>query len=393
MPPEPKNSHRVEYIDQFRAFAVICMTIALFAPGVFVRFPWLTTHQDEILFLSRFATMAFVVTFGVAAGYVYHSKFHSGSGSRTSKQILVRLRLLVPAAILINLPGYFEIWQTGNVTIATLVTKTFSVLNFYVLAVLSLPVWLKIAGTRHPISNSLVLGVAYWILAYVFLKAFPYNPINGIGYTANDGAMAYVGVNLIWGPYAYLQAGGTALIALAIGIALRASNANGSHRQFTLRLAFLSVLFAISGIILGIYVNELELHAIASASVKSPPRLWYWMLFSGLGVLVFCGLMIVNARRPKFSSFLYPLTLFGQGALPLFVCAALLANSHDFLESIGVRGDFAIELVAASYLVVFLMVMYYQHHRNLRRHSLSLGCSPNQRVAPAGQSDVGTQTR
>src|SRR6478672_11037322 len=65
-------------LDQARAVAIIAMMVFHFAPGVFIQLPRFEPFRDPVLWFGRMATPAFVVVFGVTAGFVFLSRYVRG---------------------------------------------------------------------------------------------------------------------------------------------------------------------------------------------------------------------------------------------------------------------------------------------------------------------------
>ncbi len=151
------SAPRFTAIDETRALAIISMMIMHFGPGVFQRLPALAPLAEPVLFWGRFATTTFILVFGVTVGFVYYERFQGPSRPQVLKAVHARSRLLVLCALLICVPTYINLALTGDFNGSRWLFSTYSILNYYALALLSVPLWLRALGTT-PLRNALLLG-------------------------------------------------------------------------------------------------------------------------------------------------------------------------------------------------------------------------------------------
>lgn len=177
--------------------------------------------------------------------------------------------------------------------------------------------------------------------------------------------MNYVRINLVSGPFAYFQLAGCALCAMPIGVHLRAAISEGSIHPLFVRLSLIAITLVIGGVSLGLFVGELDLGALVLGTVKSPPRVWYWALFTGPAILLLLFLVSIELRVPTSHAILYPIALLGQGALAVFTSHTFvlpflaLLDRHTNLEGMA-RIVTAFSIFGAICLVVML---YYNGKR------------------------------
>ncbi|NEX15344.1 MAG: hypothetical protein C1943_01580 [Halochromatium sp.] len=162
------QKRRLTAIDKTRAFAILCMITIHFGPGVFDRLPSLDFLMEPVLFLGRFATTAFIIVFGITIGYIYIDKYIAAPGP-VSKKIYARARLLFIYAIIICIPNYINLVIQGDTNPSHWLYGTYSILNYYAIALFTLPLWLRFL-TKSLVRNSLILGASFWILGYLLLQ-------------------------------------------------------------------------------------------------------------------------------------------------------------------------------------------------------------------------------
>jgi hypothetical protein len=342
-------SDRLNSIDQLRALAIISMMIAHFGPGVLARFSIIESVTDPILFCGRFATVTFVLVFGITIGFVYQDKFHSKDRARIRSRLLARAALVFLCAVIASAPAHWEPWSEHLV-------DPHSVLGFYVLALLSAPVWLAMLG-RNPLRNALLCGLSYWLLSAALLATW-----SG---TAALPASELARFVLISGPFAYLQLSGCAVMAVPVGLYLRRALDDGAVLRYLVALLFVGIGLIAIGYFSGRWTAEFDVHEIALGTVKAPPRPWYWMFFGGLALLVLLGLVVLETSVRRTRQWLYPLSLFGQGALPIY-------TGHVFVLPLLVSLDDLVVLEGIARLVVPLaafglfcgaVMLYYDRKR------------------------------
>ncbi|MDG4554674.1 MAG: heparan-alpha-glucosaminide N-acetyltransferase domain-containing protein [Candidatus Competibacter sp.] len=356
---KPLWTPRFTAIDETRALAIISMMIMHFGPGVFQRLPALEPLAEPVLFLGRFATTTFILVFGVTVGFVYHDRFQGPDRVRVLEAVHARSRLLALCALLICVPDYINLWLAGDYDFSHWLFKTYSILNYYALALVSVPLWLRALG-RTPLRNALLLGIAHWALALLWLSFWPLDPALGV--------REYLRLNLLSGPYGYLQLSGSAIMAIPVGIQLRQAVRLGQEWTFLRRLAPVALALAAAGFALGLASGELSLHAIVSGTVKTPPRVWYWLFFAGPAFLLLSGFVVLGlqmgAREKKLT---YPLALFGQASLPIYTAHTFVLPALNWLDRlVVVEGMARIVLPFVAFAVYCAIVMDYYHRKTLR---------------------------
>lgn len=348
---------RLTCIDETRALAIISMIIMHFGPGVFERLPQLSFLADPILFLGRFATTTFILVFGVTIGFAYYHRFEGQGRKDITKNLLKRSRLLLLCSLIICVPLYVNLiidrdWNTRH-----WLFSTYSILNYYTLALLSVPVWLWAVRGRHFFARCLCLGAGHWALASLVLAIWPLDP--GLGFSE------YARMHLASGPYGYLQLSGSAIMAIPVGYALR--RAMKSPRGILPTLwKFIpgGLAIALVGFGIGVWLNEFSVAAIIEGTVKTPPRAWYFLFFGGLamGLLSLTG--ILGQSLGKWNKALYPLSLFGQASLAIYTGHRFVLPSLGWLDASGLKIEGVIRIVLPFLLFAFFCAfMMFRQHR------------------------------
>jgi hypothetical protein len=306
------------------------------------------------------------LVFGITLGFVYHHRFQSCSRAQTISRMRVRSSIVLLCAVLICIPELVGTWSQTSAGPARWLWATYSVLVYYVLALYSAPAWLAMLGS-HPFRNALLLGVAHWLLAAFTLAVWERDQAQGV--------TEFVRFILVSGPYAYLPLVGCTLIAIPVGVYLRRTLHNGTLLPFMAMLLFVGSGLMIAGYLIGTWTKEFELHAIVSGTVKAPPRVWYWMFFAGPALIGLVLLVWIEVYLPHSQRWLYPISLFGQGALPIYTAHAFVLPLLAVFDAIVVIEGLARVIVPLVIFGVFCG-MVSLHHHNKRRLKIAAVVGP-----------------
>lgn len=352
----PAPTRRLGSIDETRAMAIISMMIMHFGPGVFDRVPALAGLAEPVLFLGRFATTTFVLVFGLTVGFVHYERYQGPRRAEVLAALYARARLLFLCAFIICVPNHINLLLAGERQLSPWLFNTYSILNYYALALLSVPLWLRWLG-KTPLRNALLVGGAHWALGAALLTVWPLDPALGV--------QEYLRLHLISGPYAYLQLSGSAIMVIPVGIALRRALREQRIEALLLRLLPLALLLTLAGWLIGRWYGEFSLAAIVAGTVKTPPRLWYWLFFAGPALLALSAFTVLGLRGGELvRQLLYPLALFGQASLPIYTAHTFVLPSLNWLDHwIVVEGLGRILLPFVLFGLYCLAMMWRYHHR------------------------------
>lgn len=348
-------SARLTLLDQSRALAIIAMIIFHFGEGALSRLPQLAHIGDYILLLGRLATPAFITVFGITAGFVYFKAIEKAGTAPVFSNIHRRTRFIVLGALAISIPAWINLLIAQDSQFNHWLFSFYSVLNFYALAFLSLPTWILLTRA-NPQQRCLALGVVFWLIGMGLYQIWARNP--------DLGFFEYIRLHLCSGAYSYFHLAGYALLLMPLGIQLRIALQQNQLSRYFLQLAGLGIILTCIGLLLGYLSQELSLQAIVKGTVKAPPRIWYFMLFGGVSLIMIAlvGTLEQLLQRAQLAYFVYPLTLFGQVALPIYVGHAFVLPSLNWLDYfIKIEGILRIVL-PLSIFVLFCLIMMYRKH-------------------------------
>ncbi len=339
------------------------MVLAHFGPGIIERVPALGAYRDAVLFWGHFATVTFILVFGITVGFVHYERFYSDNRKKIVSRLYARARLVLICALLIGIPGFAKECTGGRFEFIPCLLEFYSPLNFYLLGFLSAPLWLMALGRQQPLRNALLLAIANWGVAVILLALWPL----GSGLDAWE----YLRMTFVSGPFAYFQLAGCALAVMPIGIYVRKSLRERSYARLMVILMVLGVALTVGGWALGQSIHEFNVHAINTGELKAPPRLWYWMFFAGPTILLLAWLVALELRVTAASKFLYPLALFGMGALPIYAAHLFVLPALDFIsKKFPIEGFSRIVIPFVTFAAYCAVVMCYYHYK-LRKRRLA----------------------
>lgn len=364
-PQTSTTRSRLTCLDETRALAIVAMIGAHFAPALFARVPALQGLEAPVLFMCRFATPAFIFVFGVTVGFVYFEKFCAGGEAAIWHSLKRRAVLLALCVVIIRTESLYWLAVDRQTDPRVWLLTTYSILTYYLFAVLCVPLWLRAIRAR-PIAMAALLGMLHWfaggLLAFYLWRG-----------SANGDALTYTEVFrcfLVSGSYAYLPLSGTALLAIPLGIVLR--KVSRKTTVAPVLAIFLGMGIAMTGLgwLLGRLWGEFSIGPIVHGFVKAPPRFWYFLFFSGQTLAVLGLLGLASHYFPKRSRLLYPMQLFGQASLPIYPSHALVLPGAAVLNHLLPWPDVLGDLTAMTAFIVFCLFQM------LRKHKKMLGLPP-----------------
>ncbi|MBL8762964.1 MAG: DUF2029 domain-containing protein [Phycisphaerae bacterium] len=360
---------RLDSLDQVRAVAFGGMVLAHFLPGVAERLPRWGPVWDAMTFASRFATPGFVTVFGLTAGFVFLDAARRGDTSRLGGRLLRRVLLLILCIGITHFGMFRTRVLAGDWRVSSWLTAFYCVLSFYALAVASLPVWVRVLA-RAPAYAAAAAGLVLWTVgAWLAFVAWRDEPA--------DDLAAVIRLYTVSGDYAYLPLMGTALLAMPLGAAVRGAMRAGELDAMLRRVLTLGMVTAAVGVAYGELIGDMSYEGIVNSTVKDPARGWYYMLFGGCAAALVAGLGLIVPRVRRFALALYPLTLAGRCALPLYVAHIMVQPSLAVVDRLmapsKIEGAGRVVLGLGLIGVLSMALLLRQHMKNPRPPAVTEG--------------------
>jgi uncharacterized membrane protein len=357
--PLERAGSRFLGLDQARALAIIAMMVFHFAPGLFIHVPALEPMREPVLWFGRMATPAFATVFGVTAGFVLLPRYIRGEVRDTPSRLRRRAGLIFVCAIAITVPLWARLASRGVGDFWQWAFGLYSVLLFYSLAFLLLPLWLRWLS-RHTAARAIIAGSALWAIGTFGFQLWPQGPPSPLEFSR---------MMLLSGSYGYFQMMGTALLAIPLGWQLRQSLESGTGDRFLVNVLGLGVSLAMLGAAWGRAVGEYDLARIIGGDLRVPARPWYFLHFGALALVAMVVAEFLTRRFRVFRTPGYILALFGQASLLLYTGHAFVLPLLEWSgRFVALRGPWRV-VVPLLPFVVFCAVVLYARHRQVAGRS------------------------
>jgi len=364
---------RLYGLDQARAVAILAMMVFHFGEGVFKELPQLEALRTPVLWFGRMATPAFIVVFGVTAGFVFLPKFIRGEIATTSSRLWRRAGWILFCSVLIAIPVWIRFGVQGQSGAWRWGFELYSVLLFYALALAILPWQLRFLSQQTEL-RALLMGIVFWLIGAQGFHLWPEAPPS----SSEFGRMM-----LMSGSYAYFQMMGTAFLAMPIGLQLKKARDERRDGMFFLNLLGAGLFLSALGALWGTAIGEYEPAAIVAGALRVPARAWYFLHFGAMALVWISVLELLTRGVRWLRAPGYVLALFGQTSLVLFTGHMFVLPTLDVIKHLTPLHGAAKVVVAFVPFVVFCALVMYGRHRRLQRDSVVRSERPAPQTAVA----------
>jgi len=200
-------------IKVMRGILVLLVIFAHWSEGIFNSLPdFVSGLKPFLATVLASGTPGFAIMYGVMLGYSLYPVYQKSPDRifRLLKPILIILGAGI--AILASLDILVKIEEQDALSLTDILNSFYSVLTYYFLATLSLPVWfLGLARSRQPIAHLLVCSVILYLLYHVWLHPLTRMPAEGI--------IEFIKL-LAAAKYSYVNMTAGVFLGMAVGIAL-----------------------------------------------------------------------------------------------------------------------------------------------------------------------------
>jgi len=353
-------------LDQARALAIIAMMVSHFGPGLFIHVPAFEPLRTPLLWFGRMATPAFATVFGVTAGFVFLPRFIRKDRGETVLRLQRRAGVIFLCAIAITIPLWAEMERRGVTDVWHWVFGLYSVLLFYSIAFLSLPIWLRWLS-RQTTARALAAGAFLWAAGTIGYDWWPQR---------SPSTVEFLRLLLLSGSYGYLHMMGTALLALPLGWHLRQSLDSGTGDRFLVKLLGLGVLIAVLAAAWGCAVGEYDLARVIGGELRAPARPWYFLHFGALAIVSMVGLEFLTRRVRILHTPGYVLALFGQTSLLIYTGHVFVLPALEMLDRFVPLHGVSRAAVPLFLFVGFCAVVLYARHSRLQEQKAGRPVTP-----------------
>jgi hypothetical protein len=367
--PPLRPAPRLLGLDQARAAAILAMLVAHFAPGAFVQLPHLDYLRVPVYAFARLATPTFVVVFGVTIGFVYLPRYLRRGPRWTAAALGRRAAVMLVCSVVIAVPFWVQLSAAGETDRWVWLSGLYSVLLFYALALVLLPAWMRwlcsappsrcasgSAGLTPLAMKCLLGGALLWAVGTAGHRLVPEGP---------PGAAEYARTVLASGSYAYFQLMGTALVAIPVGVWLRARWEAGLENRSLVGLMMVSLGLAVLGGLWGLAAGEYEPGPFLAGELRTPPRAWYFLHVGGVGLALVPLYELCTRALGPLRPLAYGFALFGQAGLLIYTGHVFVLPGLALVDRLTPLHGAARVVAALVPFLVFCAVVMYARHRRL----------------------------
>jgi acyl-CoA synthetase (AMP-forming)/AMP-acid ligase II/acyl carrier protein len=330
--------HTTEAVNAVRGIAILAIVFNHWIEGFLNKFGEV---PKELIHLLRFpGTPIFALAFGLFLSYLYYDYFQKKNFDDGFRIIYSRIPILLLTILLVGLPAYIRIFITGDFSATAFAKATYSIMNYYLFAMLTIPFLLYwLFKFKRPLEMLVILAAVSMGVA-IYLQNFSEWAF------WQDGWMLLVKLNLV-AYYGYFNLLAFSLVGAAIGIFL--IGFKYENRQ-------LYTLFAIAiiAILIGVVLDG---HHYAFKGF----RYFFPQLFfhSGIALLIVVGMLMISQVKAHKGRFLLTirnvLSTVGILTLPIYILHLYVIPSKELLIYFSMP-----KLIAfAIPLSIFFLVMWW----------------------------------
>lgn len=329
-------------INAVRGLLVLLVIGVHWLPWFFQRLPSeLAVFHDWLFPVYRMGTPGFAIVFGIGVGFFLFPQFVSGSPAiRKNMWFALRIIGLGILVLAIFRLSHFLLSQESP-TAPWLSALLWSVLAYYFLAILSLPLWWRMLSRfEDKVVGSVVVSVCFLSVNQLIQEFLP----NLHGYF---GGPMHLLQCILEANYNYFFMTGVVFMGIATGIFLQKNIGNASSRC---KLGWVGLSLFLAGILITF-----------DSGIEDQWFTRYRKLWSVITYLGFVHLMLAGGLRLAASKYnrgrimraYGVLSTIGVLALPAFVGHEVVIPATNSLKSLGAPYALAIGIPTAAFLGAF----------------------------------------
>lgn len=341
-----------ESLNIVRGILVLLNVASHWMPGVMARVPGIFSEINKYFApLYSSGTPGFAIVFGSGIGFFFLPRFLKDPASVRS--VVFRNTVLLAAGIsLYAALSTFADFLSGNTVSGLSVLGAFwSVLTFYLLAVMSLPFWLRLLTMSSSFSYSCIGLASLFYLIHLLIVVIDIPP--------SENPFLQFFVLVLTAKYNYFEMSAGVLVGAAVGNWIRSAIMEGrSLGSFTRAGLFLILAAAVISYEMG----EIALWTVWPKGLS----LWTWPLYLGcvlIGITMVQRFVSTRSIQGGLAQVFKALAIIGIVAFPIFIAHELVIPVKNALFSLGVPFALPIALLAffsgSAYLVHRLHSVYY----------------------------------
>jgi amino acid adenylation domain-containing protein len=344
-----------ESVNALRGIALLLLIFNHWAPGFSMRIfgGW---HEKfyEIASKNLPGTVFFAFSFGIALGYAYWSLIVSGKDKQAMKLLRSRIPIILVALFLFSLPNYIRNFVNDKTTPTDWALAMSDILFYYFLAVLSSPLWFRIAAkTKRPVVACFMLAAGNELLAMLAhnLK---------LGSAFDHGWLLLFRDNL-QGYYGYFDLTACVTAGLAFGIWLQGVAVNGGQKDGAIkRMLVIGAMLAAAGIFMGGL-------SVISSTGEYRIGLWQAVSYGGLSMLIVLLFSQMENMKEGVAGWMAKkgrgiLSSIGLSTLAIFILHTYTIPVKGVLRSMGLTDTLSLLISVGAFLLGSYLVARLIHN-------------------------------
>ncbi|MFV8781079.1 phosphopantetheine-binding protein [Microbulbifer sp. SA54] len=332
-------------LNAMRGLLVLMNIAAHWMPGVIERLPALAGQINRYLApVYSSGTPGFAIVFGAGIGFFMLPRFDKNRKS-VDKLAMRNVLLLVAGMTALALIRIANIYMAGEgLKPLDVANAYYSVIFYYLFAVLSIPLWLRVLRLFSAFSMTcLSFSCAFYCLHLA---------IDSTEIAPSQNALVQPWILLLTAKYNYLEMSAGVLLGAAIGNSLKHSIERGdSLAPYAHAGALLILLSVIISVETGEYVRWFDW--------PKGLYLWTWPFYLGCILLGTVGIFNYLCRKQSsevgpLDSSLQILSVIGILAFPLFIGHELVRPLAELITAMGVPAGLALSMTAFFGLSLYM---------------------------------------
>ncbi|WP_226664667.1 phosphopantetheine-binding protein [Microbulbifer aggregans] len=332
-------------LNAMRGLLVLMNIAAHWVPGVIDRLPALAGQLNRYLApVYSSGTPGFAIVFGAGIGFFMLPRFDKNRRSVDKLAIRNVLLLIAGMTALALVRVSNLILQDVEVSSLDVSNAYYSVIFYYLFAVISIPLWLRVLRLFSAFSMTCLTVACVFYFCHLAIDATEITP--------SSNALIQPWILLLTAKYNYLEMSAGVLAGAAIGNALKHSIERGdSLAPYAHSGALLVLLSIIISLETGEYVRWFDW--------PKGLYLWTWPFYLGCILLGTVGIYNYLCRKKSSEdgiadSILRILSVVGILAFPLFIGHELVRPTAQLITALGAPMGLAISMTAFFALSLYM---------------------------------------
>lgn len=345
-------------IDIMRGILVILVVASHWMPGVMAHLSETINEFNRYLSpLYSAGTPGFAVIFGIGVGFFNLKRYQNHPDSITPMVLQNIVILLVGVIALAIVKCGAAYANQIEITPIVVSNSLWTVITYYLLAMLTLPLWLKALSNRPNILSICIIGAAVFFMIHIVIDDI---------WSPSPSENPFLQTLILFGTakYNYFEMSAGAFLGVAAGYWYRQQVDSAQTFQPIIPVAICSILLSI------IFAHEMGQDHLWLVWPKGL-QLWTWLFYLGV-ILLAINLLFPTLHHNKLPGsieFIFNvIATLGTLAFPIFIGHEMVIPTKEVLSWLGIPGALAISLllffVPTIWYTIKLYNIYFGSHKS-----------------------------